>query len=238
MILNDLATYAGLGRRYYDLSWHFRDPPSARYKPVHDRTQSIFIHVPKTAGVSFHKAMYDGHVDYGHAPAVAFRMRDPDRFARYWKFAFMRDPVDRFVSSFYYLTTAPIDERSAAMGAILTREFGTLSNLVAAMRDSRWTRSRIMNWIHYIPQSWFLTDAGGTVLVDFIGRTESFDATLPFIADRIGVEHKPGRENVSRRSRENELTDDERRFVEALYAKDRILFETVAQDAPALNPGR
>ena len=224
MNLHTTATLLGFGREFNDLFWTMRNRKVSEFKPIHDETRSIFVHVPKTAGVSFHRAMYDKSRDYGHAPAVAFRHRDPERFAAYWKFAFMRDPVDRFISAFYYLTTNPHNPRDAAYGQEHFVKYGTVSNLVAEMQKPA-TRAKVMSWVHFLPQSYYLCDAKGNVLVDDIFRTTEFDAALPVIAERLGVEFTPSRENVSRRTREGELNAEEQAFVERLYHDDRRVFE-------------
>lgn len=235
MNVHQAATLLGLGRLEADLFWTVVDNPVAHFKPIHDETQSLFIHIPKTAGVSFHQAMYDKSREYGHAPAVAFRQRDPERFAKYWKFAFMRDPVDRFISAFYYLTTNPHNQRDAEYGQKHMVKFGSVSNLVNEMQNPI-TRAKVMAWVHFRPQSWFLTDRSGKVLVDFIGRTEEFNETLPYIAHKLGVAYTPTRANVSKRTRENELDAAQRAFVAGLYTDDFALYESHAKSAPVV-PG-
>src|SRR5437588_5671820 len=67
---------------------------------IYHRLKTIFVHVPKTAGTSIerHLQMQDcasGPIG-GHTTASAFQRHFPDAFGEYFKFAVVREPVDRF----------------------------------------------------------------------------------------------------------------------------------------------
>jgi hypothetical protein len=54
--------------------------------------ECVFIHIPKTGGTSIRKGPFE-------ASDRHFEM--PDKFAKFYKFAFVRNPFDRIVSAWY-----------------------------------------------------------------------------------------------------------------------------------------
>jgi len=72
--------------------------------------RAIFIHIPKTAGSSIKKL---GQLDYnGHVRAAAIRNRvSHEVWSTYFKFAFVRNPWDRFLSLYCYFATMNEDHR-------------------------------------------------------------------------------------------------------------------------------
>ena len=66
-----------------------------------NENQAIFIHLPKTAGTSISKAL--GLVTSRHVPAEDYYVSNPNKFSRFFKFAFVRNPHVRLLSSHTFL---------------------------------------------------------------------------------------------------------------------------------------
>src|SRR5690242_8686296 len=67
------------------------------------RTNSIFVHVPKAAGVSIARALY-GDLGMGHMTLAEYRTVFRQRaFDKMFKFAFVRNPFDRLHSAYHFL---------------------------------------------------------------------------------------------------------------------------------------
>lgn len=64
-------------------------------------TNTVFIHVPKCAGQSIGLSLYGCTVH--HFTASAIMKRYPKLFFSSFKFAVVRDPLDRYLSAFSYL---------------------------------------------------------------------------------------------------------------------------------------
>jgi hypothetical protein len=64
---------------------------------------AIFVHIPKTAGTTVLDFLGAEHVFDTHAPAAIYRQADPKLFERAFKFAFVRNPWDRFASAFHHM---------------------------------------------------------------------------------------------------------------------------------------
>jgi hypothetical protein len=72
--------------------------------PISDvvrNSPSLFIHIPKNAGTTVNNALYGRFV--GHRTALWYRRADREFFDTKYKFSIMRDPVERFISAFFFL---------------------------------------------------------------------------------------------------------------------------------------
>lgn len=133
----------------------------------------------------------------------------PEKFSEFFKFAFVRNPFDRFVSYCAFMTRAQGKFEQAPQAVM--RHF--LANP---------PRQHIL----FQPQHHFVSDANGDLLTDYIGRVEQMQGSYDEIAQRIGIPSGTlDRVNASkredyRRYYDRELIDG----VAKLYARDLELF--------------
>ena len=226
MTPRELAAVAGLGRAHFFAAWSRDREMLARPRAVQDAAGCIFVHIPKTAGMSVCKTVYGTEELLGHAPAHAWQRLDPARFRDLFVFSLMREPADRFVSAFYFLKAGGLTERDKAWGARHLAPYQTPEELLGAMANPL-VRGRIMSWLHFIPQHWYLTDRRGRVIVDYIGRVETFDESMAEITRRLGLDRAPARENVSRRPPQVDLGPQARARLDRLYAGDYRLYRAL-----------
>lgn len=149
-------------------------------------------------------------LQHGHLSLDQVRPFLPaEQFADFFKFAFVRNPFDRFVS----------------YCAFMTRFQGQF-----AADPHRVMRSHIANppWhkILFQPQSSFLTDATGKLLTDYLGRVENMQESYDEIAERIGISSAQlDKVNASSRGDyRSYYTPDLVEGVTKLYARDLELF--------------
>jgi hypothetical protein len=89
----------------------------------------------------------------------------------YFKFSFVRNPFDRFVS----------------YCAFMTRQYGAFE------RDPQGTMRRILfelkphDHVHFQPQHTLLTDADGAIEMDLVGRVERMQEDYDAVCARIGI---------------------------------------------------
>lgn len=159
-----------------------------------------FLPIPELAAL--------GH---GHISAKQLKPHLPaDTWETYFKFAFVRNPFDRFVSTCFFLNRGTPNFEGSA-----------LSFMKAALGRARF-RARVL----VRPQADLLTDSLGGIAMDFVGRYESLQASFDEICDRIGVPSSSlPRKNVSRHRSYDEYYDETlKQQVADFYRDDLRLF--------------
>lgn len=145
---------------------------------VFHESRSIFIHVPKCAGTSIEKTL--GGKGYGgHSFARTIREKYPKEWERYYKFGFVREPISRFCSGYYYLKQRPLIPALNNGNILLSRDLDDyIQNYF--LKD---------NVLHLWKQSLFLCD-GKTPLVD-IYKFEELQKGWKEILIKLNQHYKP-----------------------------------------------
>lgn len=157
----------------------------------------VFIHVPKAAGTSISLALYGAFT--GHPTAA-----DVNRFAlpdvrSLPRFAVTRNPWERLVSSYRFV------RRGKGAGGDHQVAVARPEQYAIAEFDS--FRTFVHDWLAhqdvrkldpvFRPQSEFVCDPAGRVLVDHVGRLDDLAPTFDFIRYRAGLELNIGQSNRS-----------------------------------------
>lgn len=150
-------------------------------------------------------------IQHGHLSAMQIRpVLGDEVFSSYRKFAFVRNPFDRFVSycAFMARTTPHFDNEP-------------LRYMKYIIRDARPT-----NHILFQPQHTFVVDRDGVLQLDMIGRTETMQQSYDEICAKLGFPSAPlEKVNTSRRRAYQEYYDSELvSMVSDLYRKDLDMF--------------
>jgi len=162
-----------------------------------DRTQSIFIHIPKAAGTSVAMALYGMQV--GHRTWREWRELNPIKFRKYFKFAIMREPASRFISAFYYLRSGGMNASDKAFGDTVLGTFSDPSAFAKALVDNQLQR-QVLNWRHFRRQADFVADERGLPTTDRLLRFENLEGSFDSISRRVN-------DNVKSLPRLNETTN-------------------------------
>ena len=133
-----------------------------------------------------------------------------EAFAGYFKFAFVRNPFDRFVS----------------YCAFMTRDRDIFQRTPQAIMQHFLLVEPPEKHILFQPQSSLLVDGDGTLLTDMVGRVETMQASYDAICARIGI---PSRaldqvNGSSRGDYRTYYTDPLKDAVAKRYAQDLALF--------------
>jgi chondroitin 4-sulfotransferase 11 len=188
---------------------------------------AIFVHIPKTAGTTVLELIGADHVFDTHAPALTYRDADPEFFNRAFKFAFIRNPWDRFASAFHFMkngTDWPMQQEWSKRH-IAELDFAAF---VRKLRNPLF-RQVVLSERFFWPQAFWVTDRRGELLVDELYRFEDLNSALPSLTRRIGME--PSRSIPERRKShrgtaralylDSEMVD----LVARLYADDIARFD-------------
>lgn len=130
-------------------------------KSSNDKRPVVFVHIPKTAGTSIESAM--GFQHSCHASARDYMECNPQQFEQAFKFATLRNPVERIVSLYYYA-------KKGGNGGIKDAEkFAWVKKLdLTAFVKALPSRHEI----NFAPQSYFVLNERKELMVDEILCTE------------------------------------------------------------------
>lgn len=199
---------------------------------VSDASTVLFIHVPKTGGVTI-EAMFDGEVSDArlvgglgrHAPYDRVLCAEPG-LADYWSFGFVRNPWARMVS-WWSMVRKVFDKADAGHERAL-HKLRSYPNVWLPSREYRDDFAAfVLEGTQKIPkigrpQLRTLTTPCGRQ-VDFIGRTERFDRDLAIVRQHLrlpAIDAAP-RHNASTHNHYSEYYDDRTRArVAELFADD------------------
>ena len=194
----------------------------------------IFAAIPKTGTHSVRRAlrphMSEGDIEqvrlfeekqfpipelanlrHGHISLVQLRpFLEPAKFDSFFKFAFVRNPFDRFVS----------------YCAFMTRKGGEFEKDPKRVLWHILTAPGPRTHILFQPQCSFICDADGRLLTDYVGRVEQMQSSFDEVCDRIGIPRaKLEKSNESSRGDYRQYYDDRlKEGVAKLYAQDLELF--------------
>jgi hypothetical protein len=209
-----------------------------------------FVHVPKTGGHSLLAAAVAalGRVEIASAGQNYFNYRVTHRpdltltyighegrlnnymtIARYKKqhpncfaFAFTRNPYDRLVSAFHYLSKGGMNEADRYDSAMYLRAYeGDFRRFVLHALGGP-EPPRIFQQIHLRPQLDWLCDEAGRIVIDYLGRFESMESAYGELGCRLGIAlPPPSHENKSEHLHyENYYDESMRALVARAYRAD------------------
>ncbi|WP_293704602.1 sulfotransferase family 2 domain-containing protein [Sphingopyxis sp. UBA6723] len=194
----------------------------------------IFVAIPKTGTHSVRQGLRDhlgerdmeqarlfvekqfpipeiARMGHGHISFAEIRpFLGEETFNDYFKFAFVRNPFDRFVSYCAFATS---------------REGSFARDPKRVMRHFLFTAPPLQHVI-FRPQHLFLTDMDGRLLADRLGKVETMQADYDGICAQIGIATSPlDHANRSRRGDYRDYYDQELiDGVAKIYARDLELF--------------
>lgn len=203
-------------RPYY---YHFRQLRFP-YRSYLDKNKAIFIHVPKAAGTSVLDAMgKKGQGNRDHLPWYVYHKANPIKFEQYFKFAFVRNPADRLYSAYNFLLKGWERKRSESGMAAFVAQFKCHNDFVVNGLPGSWLLGEPL----FLPQSYFLLNEHGSVMVDFLGRFESIDKDFATVAQRLGL--NPNLPALNRSGSERpDWSEDAKQVIRFLYGYDMETF--------------
>lgn len=154
---------------------------NCRFPEAFAQRACLFIHVPKCAGSSVCVGMFDGFSP-GHLPLYWYEEQFAEQYAASFKFAFVRDPLERAYCAYAFLRgnqLGPRDQRAQA----LVRHYRDFDDFVA-----RWLHpENVARQLHFAPQTEFLTDSLGHLAMDFIGYQEHMGRDFRRVCEHLGL---------------------------------------------------
>ncbi|MES9899564.1 MAG: sulfotransferase family protein [Sedimenticola sp.] len=190
-ILNNKRSSEGIRRKFRD-GYH--------------RYGGIFFHIPKNAGTSINLTLYGSKDTYHTGIFDVMEMFSAKEFRKGFKFAFVRHPLDRLVSSYHHLKkggwkTGHDVDFFKSHGDVTSQGF---SEFV------RWLSRENNCYEHVvlIPQHEFIC-LGNHIMVDYLGRFESLEKDFSYISNQLSISQELPKSNVTKHRRYSEYYDDD-----------------------------
>ena len=150
--------------------WSFRRKMSVArrgrriYGESFKASKIVFVHIPKCAGTSISHAVFGN--DPWHYTAEEYARAEPEFWRAAFAFSFVRDPISRFESSFYYAAEDVQKYRGSSLAFVL--RYRNINEFVQRVGAENLTRHPFF-W----PQVKYLFDVDGRISVDYVGRFEN-----------------------------------------------------------------
>jgi hypothetical protein len=186
------------------------------------RYKCIFIHIPKTAGVSISASLLGNGI--ANTPSLYYKILfGKENFNNYFKFSFVRNPFTRLISVYEFLQSGgggPLDEKIVST----IQPYKSFKDFVLQYLN----QSTIKVHRYFRPQSYFVCDSNHNLMINFLGRFEELEKDYEFIRTKVGTGEPLKKLNVTKSKK---LSLEEcycnRKIIEKvtlLYAKDFELF--------------
>lgn len=146
----------------------------------------IFIHIPKAAGTSVRQALGEPKTGRQHLPWWVYKRGNPKKYDEFFKFSFVRDPVDRLFSGYNYLRAGGNNQSEDLAVSEYLRKYRDFNEFV----EKEILLGFMMNHPVFMPQYWYLCDCYGNIMVDFIGRYETLSKDFEVVANTLAVSSK------------------------------------------------
>lgn len=186
------------GKKKYFISYSFKHK-AIWYRVAKVGTRSIKNHLEDDGG---------GQVLYAsEAPYI------PSLYKDYFKFAFVREPMDRFISGW--------------KDKVLERNYYKFDNIThEKMKDLNhfidWVADQDINSCdEHIRSQSALIDLEN---VDFVGRFENFHADLKFVLEKLNIHDDEIHHNNRTKQVKLELTSEQEQKIKEIYKQDYLNF--------------
>ena len=182
----------------------------------------IFIHIPKTAGISLVKSIFGDVTLEGHRSVSFYKQVFGNRYSDFFTFTIVRNPWDRLYSAYKFLEKGGMnihDKNAFETHISIYRDFEdfVLNGL---------NEKIIWEIMHLIPQHEFVCDKNGKIIVDHIGRFENLNKSIEKINDILKSDFKLEHHNkTDKKDYKDIYTTKMIEKVHQIYQKDIDIFE-------------
>ena len=181
----------------------------------------IFVHIPKTAGISVAKAIFGDVSLEGHRSIIFYKNLFNEDFSEYFTFSVVRNPWDRLYSAFKFLEKGGINIHDRNAYEQYLEEYKDFEDFVT----NGLNKKMIYEIMHFIPQSEFICSKDGKIDVNYIARFENLKDDISKLSEKINNPIELDHHNSNRKVSYKEIyTSDMIKKVEEIYKMDIINF--------------
>ena len=194
------------------------------WKSQNHQLNTIFIHIPKNAGISVEKTIFTETV--GHFPLYLYQFFNRKKYNSAFKFCFTRNPYDRLVSAFHFLKQGGMNQKDAEWSKQHLQDIDNFSEFMNKLANLKNFRNIVLQQVHFVPQHYFIVDLNGKIGCDFIGQFENFNNDFSLICRKQKIQRNPEQHNNSGRKKEYKeyYSEKDIETAQSMYKKDLELF--------------
>ncbi len=188
----------------------------------YDKLKCIFVHIPKTAGISITNAFFQ-NMGGSHRTIKNYLLYFNNKdFKNYYKFCFVRNPWDRLVSSYIFLKNGGMHEGDSKWAKKHLSNCKDFEDFVINFLHNK----AVLNYIHFKPQFEFISFMN-KILVDKIYKFEDIQSSVDELNKILNTEVILKHQNKSQKAKgyKKYYNDETMKIVANLYKKDIILFD-------------
>jgi len=198
------------------------------YREYNYKYKTIFIHIPKTAGTSFGRTLFEERdPSVSHTDAFYYQIFEPKLFKEYFKFAIVRNPWDRLYSNYnYFKKNDSFQKTNTIAGKNFVSEYESFTDFLNALENPELVE-KMFSIYHFRPQYEFICDYQLNLLIDYLGYFETLNEDFEKIVTRLNrPELKLPYLNPSKKTNNyrDAYTEKGKEIVKKLYPQDIQLF--------------
>ena len=190
--------------------------------PIFHSYKTVFIHIPKCGGSSVEKAFdintrkndtFCSDTMFGensqHYTYDEILCKSKKDVSKYFSFAFVRNPWSRLVSEYFWRRNILNTFKDCSF-----LEF--IKNIVPTHKG-----------VHFKQQSEFILDSNDNILIDYIGKIETFDTDWAHVCNIINKDTRSlcKANRTSHKHYTKYYNNESREIVATLYARDIKCFD-------------
>ncbi|WP_135455662.1 sulfotransferase family 2 domain-containing protein [Vibrio echinoideorum] len=206
--------YIKYARHYFLIKTGYNLVRKDPYKPYHN--SFIFIHIPKSAGMSVVKELY-GIDSSTHATASDFIRKDKSYFDSLYTFSVVRNPYNRLVSAYDYLKRGGMNINDRVWRDIYISKYSDLNDFVI---NGGLEHAILKKADHFRTQTDYVYNDGSLVL-KAVFKFENLIEMKKIVAKEIQREINLGKVNTHPiDNKKSVLSNRARDIVFELYSED------------------
>ena len=179
-------------------------------------TNSLYIHIPKTAGTSISLCCYGE--DPWHYPLTQYSYLSSRYFNSLYKYTFVRNPYSRLFSAYQYSFKQAVEHPKTSVKFVT--EFHSFEHFVKS-----WLNVDNVNFHYFFwPQCKYICDKNNDVKVDFVGKFENIEKDFEQVKNVLGVSQLLPKANQTLGHEREAYSDELASIVYQVYKDDFELF--------------
>ncbi len=198
----------------------------SRQKYFYGNSNILFFHVPKVAGRSFNKMLYNKS-DTLHITAKNYLKYFHRHLTNNFSFAMMRCPVERLVSSFFFLKSGGTNYCRVGYKSIYSSEiFDSVETFIENYLDNKGD----LSLDHVLMPQHYYFSASDEILVDHVGILDKVNTTLDILSKYSNNILKLPHKNKTIYSYKIKLSKRHKEIIKNIYAKDLEIYSKLKCD--------